>query len=238
MSRYNPDEEATRLRLLLPIVLFACNGPQPPDNPGPPVLFGFPLAEPERFPLLVGVDHDPIEQDGTILGAATCTDYNGRGFPNCYDQHDGNDYILDGDFDQMDLYPAAILAAEPGVVVKTQDGFYDKCHPDGGLAISCDGHPIEANYVIIEHDEGITSRYWHMRKDSVRVEVGDEVSCGDVIGEVGSSGKSSKPHLHFEIMLDDERVLNPYAGPYSQEQSWWAEQKEPDELPGAGCTGR
>ena len=227
----------TVVRVLSFIGLVGCVGQTPePEEERPPVEFGFPLAEPERFPLLVGVDHDPIAHEDSVAGAVICTDYMGRGFPNCYDEHDGNDYLLTGGFDEMDADPAAVLAAADGVVVQTEDGNYDKCHPGGGTSIDCDGYPIKANFVIVEHADGITSRYWHLRKHSVRVEVGDEVTCGDILGEVGSSGVSSKPHLHFEVNRPDGRTLNPYAGPHSQDLSWWAQQNAPDILPGAGCT--
>ena len=192
------------------MLTFACVGPEPIDAllPQTPVVFGFPLAEPERFPVLVGLDHDPIVQEDTIIGAATCTDYLGRSFPNCYDEHDGNDYILDGDFSQMDTDPAIILAAADGRVIDIEDGHYDKCHPDESFQITCDGHPISANYVKIEHIDGIVSRYWHMRKNSIRVAIGDTVQCGDIIGEVGSTGRSTGPHLHWGVM-----VFNTYVDP-------------------------
>lgn len=223
------------------LVLMACTAGAPEDTGTrwtPPVVFGFPLLEPERFPVLVGVDHDPIQQDDTLLGAATCTDYMGRGFPNCYDQHHGNDYILDGDFSVMDTQPAAVLAAADGIIISVVDGHYDKCHPGPDFNITCDGNPIIANHVQIEHADGIVSKYWHLRKDSVRVAVGEAVSCGQILGEVGSSGNSSKPHLHFEVEDPEGHLLNPYAGPYSQEVSWWHTQNAPDVLPGPGCTVR
>ena len=59
--------------------------------------------------------------------------------------------------------------------------------------------------------------------------------CGQPLGLVGSSGNSSTPHLHFEINAADGTVLDPYAGPGSQEASLWAEQLGVDELPGKGC---
>ena len=71
-----------------PLILFilfwitACTGPTPQDTASDvktPVVFGFPLLEPERFPVLVGVDHDSEKQPDTLLGSATCTDYLGRG---------------------------------------------------------------------------------------------------------------------------------------------------------------
>lgn len=242
--RYTPktmDSHYPRLITLCLLGAFSCTGPKDQDT-GPelttPVVFGFPLLEPERFPVLVGVDHDPQKQDDTLLGSATCTDYLGRGFPNCYDEHHGNDYILDGPFSEMDTNPATIVAAADGVVTSIADGHYDKCHPGPDFEITCDGNPIIANHVIIEHIEGVVSKYWHLRKNSVRVSVGDQVTCGQAIGEVGSSGISSKPHLHFAVEDPSGVPLNPYAGPYSQKESWWHTQNAPDVLPGAGCTAQ
>lgn len=55
------------------------------------------------------------------------------------------------------------------------------------------------NGVIIVHNDGSQTRYYHMSRVSVfRLQ---EVKVGDKIGEVGSTGKSTGPHLHFEILI-------------------------------------
>ena len=51
--------------------------------------------------------------------------------------------------------------------------------------------------VIIKHLDGLSSAYGHL--SDIRVQVGDTVSQGEKIGEVGMSGNSTGPHLHFEI---------------------------------------
>lgn len=61
--------------------------------------------------------------------------------------------------------------------------------------------------VVIEDEKGYQSRYAHC--SSLSVSVGQEVKRGDVIAAVGSTGNSTGPHLHLEIMLDGE-YLNPY----------------------------
>ena len=230
--------------LTLAILLAGCSGKADTsatdtgDGPLVPVTFGFPVADRGLISTVVGVDHDPTEHTG-VLGGAICTSYDGRGFPHCYDGHDGSDFMLDGGFDTMDAGSVEIVAAAEGVVVETEDGHYDRCHADidDPSGVSCDGHDGIANSVILEHADGIRTLYWHMMQDSVAVSVGDEVSCGDVLGLIGSSGYSSAPHLHFEVQFGDGSSVDPYAGEESQPESWWQEQGDPDDLPGDGCAG-
>ncbi len=56
------------------------------------------------------------------------------------------------------------------------------------------------NYVLIRHANGEHSLYAHLKQGSVRVNVGDAVSAGAQIAETGSSGNSTEPHLHFQVI--------------------------------------
>ena len=186
-----------------------------------------PILEQDLFSIRIGVDHDPTAQE-TGVDQLICTDYQGRSFPFCYDEHDGSDYMLTGGFHQMDNGSATIVAAADGIVVATDDGHYDRCHGDSTtFTVSCDGHPMQANYVIIQHNNGYRTLYWHMKKHSVAVQVGQSVLAGTPLGKVGSSGHSMQPHLHFELQDPDNNAIDPYAGPYSQEKSWWCDQQDP-----------
>lgn len=61
-------------------------------------------------------------------------------------------------------------------------------------------------FVVIDHGAGIFSVYGHMSR--IYVSENDEISAGDVIGEVGSSGYSTGPHLHLEI-IEKRKNVNP-----------------------------
>ncbi|MEX3009165.1 M23 family metallopeptidase [Hoeflea sp. TYP-13] len=58
--------------------------------------------------------------------------------------------------------------------------------------------------VEIDHGNGITTRYAHLSR--IHVKVGDKVTVGNKIGAAGSTGRSTGPHLHYEIRLNDKAV--------------------------------
>jgi murein DD-endopeptidase MepM/ murein hydrolase activator NlpD len=62
------------------------------------------------------------------------------------------------------------------------------------------------NCIEISHGNGMLTRYAHM--SAFRATLGQQVAPGDVIGAIGSSGRSTGPHLHFEVRIND-RPVNP-----------------------------
>lgn len=61
------------------------------------------------------------------------------------------------------------------------------------------------NYVVLGHSDGSQSKYFHMQHRS-QYPVGSTVSAGDVLGQVGSTGRSTGPHLHYELWKDGAPV--------------------------------
>ena len=62
------------------------------------------------------------------------------------------------------------------------------------------------NCIEIDHGNGLMTRYAHM--SSFRASIGQPVRPGDVLGAIGNSGRSTGPHLHFEVRIND-RAVNP-----------------------------
>ncbi len=60
------------------------------------------------------------------------------------------------------------------------------------------------NMVEIDHGDGVATRYGHMSQ--VLVEEGQEIKPGALIGKIGSTGRSTGPHLHYEVRIDGEAV--------------------------------
>ena len=120
-----------------------------------------------------------------VPGYYTITDkfgYRTHPITGVYKMHTGVDIAGSG------IRGKAILAANSGKVLKAG---YNTAY---------------GNYVVMDHGGGYSTLYGHA--DSLNVKVGQSVSRGDTIGYVGSTGYSTGPHLHFEI-IQNGTYLNP-----------------------------
>lgn len=145
-----------------------------------------------------------------------------------YDNHQGSDFGVGG-FEGMDE-GRDIVAAAPGIVVETHDGEFDRCTTG-----DCDGGGVYGNHVIVRHPDGKSTLYAHMKSGTVAVSVGQFVECGEFLGQVGSSGWSTGPHLHFGVKYLDGNFHDPFDGPCSNPPSYWVDQGIYLQLPATVC---
>ncbi len=72
--------------------------------------------------------------------------------------------------------------------------------PSGGKVIFAGRSGGYGNLLVVRHGYGVTTLYAHLSK--INVKAGETVKRGDIIGEVGTSGASTGPHLHYEVQVD------------------------------------
>ena len=78
--------------------------------------------------------------------------------------------------------------------------------PANGIVVKSGWQGGYGNLIEIDHGNGLTTRYGHLSK--IDVQNGDTVNRGQIIGYVGSTGRSTGPHLHYELRLND-KAINP-----------------------------
>lgn len=136
--------------------------------------------------------------------------------------HSGTDYSLwPFWWTAMDAEDMAVVAAADGVIVAKLDG-----QPDTNCALDT---VANWNAIYVQHDDGTITIYGHLKRGSLLDKVvGEPVSSGEFLGFVGSSGRSSGPHLHFEVWDAAGNVIDPYFGPGNPtiSESLWLDQPE------------
>jgi len=110
--------------------------------------------------------------------------------------HGGIDIINNGG----ETWGANIYAAQSGTVILVSN----TCPHDYGKNWSCGCGGGFGNYIIVDHGGGLSTLYAHC--SSINVYEGQDVSIGDVIGNVGTTGWSTGSHLHFEVRVNGSRV--------------------------------
>nr|WP_262896203.1 M23 family metallopeptidase [Sphingobacterium faecale] len=90
-----------------------------------------------------------------------------------------------------------------GVDLKGNTGDPIKATASGKVTFS--GYEGEyGNVVKIKHKNGYETRYAHLSK--TKVKKGETVDAGKTVGLLGSTGRSTGPHLHYEILKDDKKI--------------------------------
>lgn len=123
-----------------------------------------------------------------------------------YDGHKGTDFGLPSLAAMRE--GVEVLAAAPGVVMGIRDGMADTGY-NTQTAPTVEGREC-GNGVVIDHGDGWQTQYCHMKRGSVTVRSGDNVSAGAVLGQVGLSGKTQFPHVHLSVRQNGQ-VVDPFA---------------------------
>jgi hypothetical protein len=141
------------------------------------------------------VDHDP---------SAAARDFTCGSMT--YDAHNGTDFRLPTRAVQR--AGVSVLAAAKGRVARIRDGMPDVSIRDAEAA-GVDGQEC-GNGLLIEHGNGWQTQYCHLARGSLQVAPGDAVEAGQVVGQVGLSGRTEFPHLHFTVRHQG-KVVDPFA---------------------------
>lgn len=118
-----------------------------------------------------------------------------------YLQLDGNTRIATGDPAALTSYPyygVPVHAVADATVRAVRDDLPDQTPGKAPGGLSLDQYP--GNYVVLDLGDGNHALYAHLKPGSVAVKPGDRVTRGQSLAELGNSGNSTAPHLHFQVM--------------------------------------
>ena len=116
-------------------------------------------------------------------------------------QIDADRLLFRGAPDKLGSYAyfgVPVHAAADGVVVSLSDGMPEAVPGATPAGITID--TAAGNHVVMDMGNGNFALYAHFETGSIRVKVGDRVRQGDIIGQLGNSGNTDAPHLHFHVM--------------------------------------
>lgn len=138
--------------------------------------------------------------------AGAAKDY--KNGPYAFDGYQGTDYTLPS-FAQMDA-GVNVLAGAAGVVTYVHDGEFDR-------NTTLDPNRV-SNEIVIDHGNNWKTVYLHLKRGSINVAVGQQVTAGQAIAKVGASGNTDGPAVQF-IVLHNGVPVDPYSAPSTFWQS-------------------
>lgn len=146
--------------------------------------------------------------------------------PTSYNAHRGTDIAIANK--RLMAAGVAVLASAPGTVLGTRDGMPETTPEELKSRTNIRGREC-GNGLTIRHTDKWTTQYCHMKAGSVRVQSGDVVRTGDILGDVGLSGLTQFPHIHITVR-DGDTVIDPFTGraqssmcdPSSKPQGLWS----------------
>ena len=97
-------------------------------------------------------------------------------------------------------YGAEIIAIADGTVSAVKDGIPDNLPLAKSRAVPITPETIAGNYVFLDLGHNRFALFAHLKPQSIRVQVGDRVRRGQLLGLLGDSGNADSPHLHFHLV--------------------------------------
>jgi murein DD-endopeptidase len=125
-----------------------------------------------------------------------------------YDGHNGTDFGI-ANLQRMKA-GVPVIAVADGQVLRGRDEVEDVLIANQAEKAAVQGTEC-GNGMVIDHGNGWTAQYCHLRQGSVVVKPGTRVKKGTVLGMVGSSGLASFPHVHLTVRYQD-KVVDPFVG--------------------------
>ncbi len=110
---------------------------------------------------------------------------------------------LSGTFGKRRFFNGQARRPHSGLDIAAATGT-DVATPAAGKVIETGNYFFNGNTVFIDHGEGLVSMYCHL--DSIAVEVGQELRQGEVLAQVGMTGRVTGPHLHWTVSLNNIRI--------------------------------
>ena len=121
-----------------------------------------------------------------------------------YEGHKGTDFAIRS---RIEMNKGVdVLAARDGKVLRIRDGEDDKPKTAAHYQSIRNQNKDCGNGVIIDHSNGLQTYYCHLKQDSISVSIGDIVKKGDTIAQIGQSGFSEFPHLHFTVIWEGGQI--------------------------------
>jgi hypothetical protein len=126
-----------------------------------------------------------------------------------YENHKGTDFAV---ADEAAMKKGVdVLAARDGTVMRVRDSEPDRWATKDDLEKTKKAKRECGNAVLIDHGDGWQTMYCHMKRGSIVVKPNQKVNAGEKIGQVGLSGLTEFPHLHFGLIHKD-KVIDPFTG--------------------------
>lgn len=111
---------------------------------------------------------------------------------------------ISGRFGRQRIYAGEPGSYHSGIDIAPGDGAPFVAPADGVVVLARTGFSFEGGIIIIDHGAGLNSAFIHLSK--LAVKEGDAVKQGQYIGNVGSSGRATGPHLHWSLMWNEARL--------------------------------